>query len=53
MAAAHSVMGWGRLDVCRSADVRLLRRLNSFGIVVFGDSAELGTRGFPWGNSLL
>ena len=43
----HTTMGWVWLGVCRSADVTLLRRLSSFGIVVSGKSAELGARGFP------
>ena len=40
-------VGWGRLGVCRSADVPLLRRLSSLGIVMFGNSVELGTRWCP------
>ena len=39
-------VGWGRLGVCGSAVVLLLWRLGSFGAVVFGNTAELGPRGF-------
>ena len=33
-------------------DCSMLWRLGGFGAVVFGNTAELGARGFPWGNSI-
>ena len=48
MAGAHGVAGWafwGRLGDCGSA-VPPLWRLGGIGAVVFGNTAELGARGF-------
>ena len=45
-------VGRGRLGVCGSAVVPPLWRLGGFGAVMFGNTAELGGQGFPWGNSV-